>query len=146
MRGLRQDPDELEGRRPDPDVLAPAESTFTLFVAHDVNLAAISAFLGGLWWQADGFVQDDPGPAGAIVFALHRARRTQELGIRLYYVIASLEQMRDQVTLTLETPPQRIRLHVPACGGRDACPYEEFKAFVASNVRQDCIITAAPAR
>ncbi len=30
----------------DPNMLAPAESTFTLFVAHDVNLVTISSFLG----------------------------------------------------------------------------------------------------
>jgi len=135
----------LSGAR-NPDVLAPVESTFTLFVAHDVNLAAISAFLGGLSWKADGFAQDDPGPAGALVFELHRARRTQQLGVRLYYVIASLDQMRDQTTLTLETPPQRISLQVPACGGRDECSYAEFRSFVTSNVRQDCIITAPPGR
>lgn len=132
----------LSGAR-NPDVLAPAESAFTLFVAHDVNLATISAFLGGLSWKADGFVRDDPGPAGALVFELHRARRTQQLGVRLYYVTASLDQMREQTPLTTENPPQRIALRVPACGGREECPYEEFKSFVASNVRQDCVITAA---
>jgi len=128
-----------------PNVLAPVQSTFTLFVAHDVNLAAISAFLGGLSWKADGFIPDDPGPAGALVFELHRNEQTRQIGVRLYYVIASLDQMRDQTTLTLETPPQRIPLNIPACGGRDLCPYDQFKSFVASNVRQDCIITAAPA-
>jgi 4-phytase/acid phosphatase len=130
----------------DPDVLAPAESVFTMFVAHDVNLAAISAFLGGLSWRADGFVENDPGPAGALVFELHRDRAIQQLGVRLYYVIASLDQMRDQTTLTLETPPQRIPLSIPACGGRDVCPYDQFKSFVASHVRQDCIVTPAPAQ
>lgn len=128
----------------DPDVLAPAESVLTLFVAHDVNLAAISAFLGGLSWKADGFIQDDPGPSGALVFELHRSRATQQLSVALYYVIPSLEQMRGQVTLTLEAPPQRIPVSIPACGGRDVCPYDQFKSFVASHIRQDCLITAAP--
>lgn len=129
----------------DPNMLAPAESTFTLFVAHDVNLVAISSFLGGLTWKAEGFIQDDPGPAGALVFELHRAKRSQQLRVRLQYVIPSLDQMRQQTTLTLETPPQRVPLKIPACGDDYDCPYDQFKAFIAAHVRQDCIITATPA-
>lgn len=133
----------LSGEK-NPSMLAPAESVLSLFVAHDVNLAGISAFLGGLSWKADGFIQDDPGPAGALVFELHRDQQTRQLSLRLYYVIASLDQMRERTTLTLETPPQRIPLAIPACGGRTVCPYDQFKSFVASHVRQDCIITAVP--
>ncbi len=134
----------LTGER-DPNVLAPAESRFTLFVAHDVNLVAISSFLGGLTWKAEGFIQDDPGPAGALVFELHRAKQSQRLSVRLYYVIASLDQMRKQTTLSLEAPPQSIPLKIPACGGQYDCPYNQFKGFIADHVRQDCLIPAPPA-
>jgi hypothetical protein len=57
-------------------------------------------------------------------------------------VIASLDQMRDGTTLTLQTPPQRIPLAIPACGGLLDCPYEQFKTFITSNVKTDCIVTA----
>jgi hypothetical protein len=129
----------------DPGVLAPAESKFTLFVAHDVNLAAIAAFLGGVTWKAEGFSENDPGPAGALVFELHRNKQSRQLSVELYYVIPSLDQMRDGTTLTLETPPQRIPLGIPACGGSYECPYDQFKAFIAAHVRQDCIVTATSA-
>jgi hypothetical protein len=124
-----------------PDILAPAESKFTLFVAHDENLLTIAAFLGGVTWKADGFQQNDPGPAGALVFELQRVRETGQLIVRLFYVIASLDQMRAGTTLSLETPPQRIPLSIPACGGLYDCPYDQFKTYINSNVRQDCLVT-----
>ncbi len=122
-----------------PDMLAPAESKFTLFVAHDENLMAIAAFLGGVTWKADGFQQNDPGPAGALVFELHRVRETGQLIVRLFYVIASLDQMRYSTTLSLQNPPQRIQLSIPACGNVYDCPYDQFKAFINAGVRQDCV-------
>jgi len=124
------------------DILAPAESKFTLFVAHDANLSAIAAFLGGVTWKAEGFRQNDPGPAGALVFELHEVKQSGKLIVRLFYVIATLEQMRDNTTLTLETPPQRIPLTIPACGGLLDCPYDQLKAFITANVCQDCLVTA----
>ena len=126
-----------------PDMLAPAESKFTLFVAHDENLLGIAAFLGGVTWKAEGFQQNDPGPAGALVFELHRVRQSGQLIVRLFYVIATLDQMRSGTTLTLQTPPQRIPLTIPVCGGLLDCPYDQFKAFITGNVRSDCLVTAA---
>jgi glucose-1-phosphatase len=133
----------LSGEK-DPGMLAPEASTFTMFVAHDVNLVAISAFFGGLTRKGEGFIQDDPGPAGALVFELRRSRQSQKPSVSLYYVIASLDQMRGRTTLSLETPPQRIPLRIPACGGTYDCPYDVLKAFVA-HVREDCIIKSTPA-
>ena len=128
-----------------PDMLAPVNSKFTLFVAHDNNIAAIAAFLGGVTWKADGFQQNDPGPAGALVFELHRVKQSGQLIVRLFYVIASLDQMRNGTTLTLNTPPQRIPLPIPACGGLYDCPYDQFKSFINAHVSQECIFTPPPA-
>ena len=125
-----------------PDMLAPAASKFTLVVAHDDNVAAIAAFLGGVTWKAEGFQQNDPGPAGALVFELHRVKQSGQLIVRLFYVIATLDQMRNGTVLTLDTPPQRIPLTIPACGGLD-CPYDQFKTFITGHVRQDCLVTPA---
>ncbi|MEI8354607.1 MAG: histidine-type phosphatase [Deltaproteobacteria bacterium] len=126
-----------------PDMLAPVESKFTLFVAHDENLLAIAAFLGGVTWKAEGFQQNDPGPAGALVFELHRVKPRGELVVRLFYLIATLDQMRYRTTLTLNTPPQRIPLAIPACSGRYNCPYDQFKTFITAHLRQDCLVTPA---
>ena len=124
------------------DILAPAASKFTLFVAHDENVSAIGAFLGDVTWKAEGFQQNDPGPAGALVFELHRVKQSGQLIVRLFYVIATLDQMRNGTVLTLQTPPQRIPLTIPACGGLD-CPYDQFKTFITGHVRQDCVVTPA---
>jgi len=134
----------LSGVR-NPAVLAPVNSRFTLFVAHDENLLTIAAFLGGVTWKAEGFQQNDPGPAGALVFELHRVKLNGQLIVRLFYVIASLDQMRNGSTLTLANPPQRIPLAIPACGGLYDCPYDRFKSFVSANVSPNCLITANPA-
>lgn len=122
-------------------ILAPLESKFTLFVAHDENIAAISGFLGGLTWKADGFEQNDPGPAGALVFELHKSQSGQQPVVRIYYVIASLDQQRTGAALTLQTPPQRLSLAIPACGDKMECPYDQFKDFITTNVAQSCVVT-----
>lgn len=129
-----------------PDILAPLKSKFSLFVAHDENLLAIASFLGGVTWKAEGFQQNDPGPAGALVFELHRVKQSGQLIVRLFYVIATLDQMRQGTVLTLNRPPQRIPLAIPACGGLYDCPYDQFKTFITTHVRQDCLITAPSAR
>ncbi len=126
-----------------PDTLAPVASKFTLFVAHDENLSAIAAFLGGVTWKAEGFQQNDPGPAGALVFELHKVKQSGQLIVRLFYVIATLDQMRNGTVLTLQTPPQRIPLTIPACGGVLDCPYDQLKTFITGHVRQDCLVTSA---
>jgi 4-phytase/acid phosphatase len=126
-----------------PEILAPVGSKFTMFVAHDENVSAIAGFLGGLTWKAEGFEPNDPGPAGALVFELRKENQSGDLIVRLYYVIASLDQMRNGTTLTLQRPPQRIPLAIPACGGRFDCPYSQFKSFITANVAQNCIVTTA---
>ncbi len=127
------------------DTLAPAASKLTLFVAHDENVAAIAAFLGGVTWKAEGFQRNDPGPAGALVFELRRVKQSGQPIVRLFYVIATLDQMRNGTVLTLATPPQRIPLAIPACGGVLDCPYDQFKTFVTAHVRRDCLVTPAAA-
>lgn len=69
-------------------------------------------------------------------------KQSGQLIVRLFYVIASLDQMRNGTTLTLATPPQRIPLRIPKCGDRLDCPYDRFKTFVTSHVRQDCLVPA----
>ena len=128
------------------DMLAPAAGTFTLFVAHDMNQSAIGAFLGDVTWKAEGFQQNDPGPAGALVFELHKVKQSGQPIVRLFYVIATLDQMRNGTVLTLQTPPQRIPLTIPACGGVLDCPYDQFKTFITGHVRKDCLVpTPTPA-
>ena len=125
-----------------PNILAPVGSKFTMFVGHDGNITSIAQFMGGVNWQAEGFQQDDPGPAGAFVFELHKVKAGGQYIVRLYYVIATLAQMRNTMVLSLQTPPQRVLLTIPACGNTD-CPYDQFKTLITSNIRQDCLVTSS---
>jgi len=110
-----------------PDMLAPAESKFTLFVGHDTNLTATAGFLD-VTRQAEGFRKNDPSPAGALVFELHRVKQSGQLIVRLFFVSVSLDQMRNGTELTLQAPPQRVPLTISACANVD-CTYEQFKTF-----------------
>ena len=141
MRQLVGTMDQAVSGVKNPDILAPAESKFSLFVGHDVNLTAIGGFLG-VTWKAEGFQKNDPGPAGALVFELHRVRQSGDLIVRLFFVSATLDQMRNRAEITLGAPPQRIPLTIAACGELD-CPYELLKTFVSEHVRSDCLTTAA---
>ena len=121
-----------------PDILAPLESRFTLFAGHDTDsVFAVGRFLN-VNLNVEGFVLNDPGPAGALVFELHKIKQGGRHIVRLYYVIASLDQMRNGTVLTLQNPPLRQQLLIPSCGKYD-CPYDTFKSYVTANVRQDCI-------
>jgi len=74
-----------------PDMLAPLESRFTLFAGHDTDsVFAVGRFLD-VNLNAEGFVLNDPGPAGALVFELHKIKQSGQYIVRLFYVIASLE-------------------------------------------------------
>jgi len=120
------------------DTLAPLGSRFTLFVGHDTD--SINA-IGGLLnvdWHMEGYPPNDQGPAGALVFELRKTKQGGQNIVRLFHVIASLDQMRNGTVLSLRDPPLRQQLMIPSCGTYD-CPYDTFKAFVISNVRQDCI-------
>lgn len=122
----------------DVDTLAPLGSRFTLFVGHDTD--SINA-IGGLLnvdWHMKGYPPNDQGPAGALVFELRKTKQSGQKIVRLFYITASMEQMRNGAVLSLRDPPLRQQLMIPSCGTYD-CPYDTFKAFVTANVRQDCI-------
>jgi 4-phytase/acid phosphatase len=128
----------------DAAALAPANSKFTMFVGHDTpNVANIGEFLG-VHWQMAGYQPDDPAPTGALVFELHKSSAAGQYIVRLFYVVPSLDQMRNGTALTLQTPPLQQQMTIPACGVAD-CPYDTFKSFVMANIRQDCL-TATPGK
>lgn len=51
------------------------------------------------------------------------------------YTAQTLDQMRQAVLLTLDRPPARVPVFVPACSGPDqACPLDDFAAAVRAVV------------
>ena len=94
-------------------------------VGHDTNLENLSGMLS-LNWIEDGR-RDDTPPGSALVFELWKDRKSGSYSVRTYFTAQSLEQMRLSSALTLATPPERVPVFLPACGGPDAsCPWEKF--------------------
>jgi 4-phytase / acid phosphatase len=98
-----------------------------LLVGHDTNIAAVAGTLG-LNWIIDGRADDTP-PGGALVFEMWQSRETGDYSVRISYTAQTLEQMRDDVPLTLDNPPARVPVFLPSCSRQDSsCSFESFAA------------------
>jgi 4-phytase/acid phosphatase len=98
---------------------------------HDTNLSNLSGLLG-LSWQLPGYQPDDTPPGGALVFSLWRESNNRLL-VRAQYVAQTLDQMREQTTLTMKRPPasQNVVLHGCDGAGNDgSCPWPSFERVV----------------
>jgi 4-phytase/acid phosphatase len=120
-----------------PGALPPPTSRFVAIVGHDTNQVNLSGMLG-LHWKLDGYEEDDPAPAGALVFELRRSKKTGQQMVRLYYLSQSLTQMRLEEELSLRHPPERARVVVPGCGEGD-CPFETFQSVMRAAIDPRCV-------
>jgi len=101
-----------------------------ILVGHDTNLSNLSGMLD-LRWRVPGQVPDDTPPESALIFSLWRGGAGSEWSAKLEFVTPSLDQMRDLEPLTLESPPARLSLPIPACGSPSAdggCAWSAFRA------------------
>jgi len=104
-----------------------------ILVGHDTNLANISGVLG-LSWLIDGR-RDDTPPGGALVFELWKRHDTEEYEVRTFYEAQTLDQMRNAMPLSLQSPPQRVPVFVPGCGQADtSCNWKSFQQAVQAEV------------
>lgn len=100
-----------------------------IVVGHDTNLANISGALG-LSWLIDGR-RDDTPPGGVLVFELWKNRGTDEYVVRTFYEAQTLDQMRNATPLSMQSPPERVPVFVPACGQADeSCTWKAFQQAV----------------
>ncbi len=96
---------------------------FTALVGHDGNIAYIGGALD-LHWQGGDFAQDDPPPAGALIFELWRGPNGDRHVI-VRFRSQTLDEMRNL------TPPARDAakaLNLPQCGGAKSCDAKVFEA------------------
>jgi 4-phytase/acid phosphatase len=109
-------------------------------IGHDTNLAAVAGLLK-LNWIADGR-RDDTPPGGALVFELWRARGTGNYFVRTFFTSQTLEQMRSASSLSLENPPQRVPLFLPACSCDDfSCSWPSFAQTINQAIHPGSIST-----
>jgi len=99
-----------------------------VIVGHDGNLSNIQGTLN-LTWLLPGYQPNDTPPGGALVFELWRQPAGGEYSVRTYYTAQTLEQMRQALPLTLDSPPSKATVFVPGCSTAKAGSPCEWKAF-----------------
>jgi 4-phytase/acid phosphatase len=101
---------------------------------HDTNLSNVSGMLG-LAWKADGYQPDDVPPSSALVFTLWHDRGGDF--VKLEFVAASPDQIRNLEALTLDAPPSRQEVAVPGCGAQSegrGCAWSEMKTVLGKAI------------
>jgi 4-phytase/acid phosphatase len=99
-----------------------------VIVGHDANLSNIQGTLN-LTWLIPGDLPNDTPPGGALVFELWRQPAGGEYSVRTYYTAQTLEQMRRALPLTLDSPPAKATVFIPACSTAQAGSPCDWKAF-----------------
>ena len=96
---------------------------YTVLVGHDGNIAYIGGALG-LHWQGGDFPQDDPPPAGALIFELWRDKAGNKHVI-VRFRSQTLDEMR---TLAPLTKTAAKALPLPQCANAQTCDAQTFEA------------------
>jgi 4-phytase/acid phosphatase len=102
----------------------------SILAGHDTNLSNLSGMLD-LSWRVPGHASDDTPPESALIFSLWREAATGGWFVKLEFVTPSLDQMRRLEPLTLDSPPIRVPVAIPACASPRAdggCPWPAFSA------------------
>ncbi len=95
---------------------------YTLIVGHDGNIAHIGGVLD-LHWQGGDFAQDDPPPAGALIFELWRdAKGNGHVIVR--FRSQTLDEMRNLTPLSADASKA---LPLPQCNGALSCDARTFE-------------------
>ena len=95
---------------------------YTLLVGHDGNIAHIGGVLD-LHWQGGDFAQDDPPPAGALIFELWRDK-TGGGHVIVRFRSQTLDEMRNLTPLSADASKA---LSLPQCGGATSCDAKTFE-------------------
>jgi 4-phytase/acid phosphatase len=111
-----------------PGALGKPGDRAVVIVGHDGNLSNIQGTLD-LSWLIPGYQPNDTPPGGALVFELWRQPAGGEYSVRTYYMAQTLEQMRKALPLTLDSPPAKATVFVPACSTANAGSPCDWKAF-----------------
>jgi 4-phytase / acid phosphatase len=101
-----------------------------ILAGHDTNLSNLSGMLD-LSWRVAGQAPGDTPPESALVFSLWREGAGGGWFVKLEFVTPSLDQMRRLEPLTLDSPPARVPVAIPACASPRAdggCAWPAFRA------------------
>jgi 4-phytase/acid phosphatase len=99
-----------------------------VLIASDVNVCGLAG-LFHIDWLLPGYQQDFCSPGGAMVLQLRQSQSTGEYLIRASYIAQTLDQLRNQIPLTLDAPPAIAPVFIPGCSADNAtfdCPLGRF--------------------
>jgi 4-phytase/acid phosphatase len=108
---------------------------FVFIASHDTNIASIAGFLRAEWY-VPGAQKNPTLPGGALVFELRRRRTDGSLWVCTKYISETLDQLRENATLSPQTPPAIVPVFIPACSIATAgydCPWPAFRDAVNAN-------------
>lgn len=117
------------------------ETRIAAYFGHDTGVQSLGGLLN-LEWQSQTFVANQTPPAGALLFELHRDTATGGHFVRLWYVVATLDQMFHSTPLSPEYPPSRTRVGLPRASGLGTSldvPWAEFRASLSKAIDFDCV-------
>ena len=135
LNQIRLDLEQAVEQRPIPGALGKPTDRALFIVGHDTNILNMAGTLG-LTWIADGR-RDDTAPGGALVFELWKHRATGAYEVRTYFTVQTLEQMRFAKPLTLEAPPERVPVFIPACSKANfSCDWPAFSQTIQQATTQ----------
>jgi 4-phytase/acid phosphatase len=113
-----------------------ADDRLLVVVGHDTNITNIAGMLD-LSWLIPGYQRDDTPPGGALVFELWCASAGRDCVVHTYYMTQTPDQLREAQVLSLESPPAKAKVFVPACSGTDgdySCSWSDFDHAVEAAI------------
>jgi len=120
--------------RPVAGALGKPGDRLLVLVGHDGNLSNISGTLD-LSWLLPGDLANDTPPGGGLIFELWRRPADGEFFVTTCYMAQTLEEMREALPLTLDSPPASAPVFVPGCsqaGPGMPCAWNAFCHTVES--------------
>jgi hypothetical protein len=149
-----------------PRIAQPPDNQFLYYAAHDINLLYVRNLLR-LQWHTKGWHPHQPVPGSMLVFELHSSADESVMSIKkgrrvllpttsksdrhfvkLYFVAASPEQMRNGEVLSDQNPPDRVPVIIPFCsedvvlpnGSIDVrCSFSTFKKLIGKTLKHECV-------
>ena len=130
--------DQAEEHRPISRAIGTPENKIVFLVGHDTNISNVAALLDA-HWLVNGYQRDDAAPGGALVFELWQ-RPGRPDGLRVYYTVQTLEQMRNTSSLSLQAPPAKAVVFLPGCSKPEdgaPCDWSDFQKTAGSQTHTD---------
>ncbi len=117
-------------------------------LGHDSDISFFAGMLGLSWVLAD-YASNCRPPGGALVFEIWRDSATGKRSVRTYLLAQTLDQLRYNTPLSLQTPPAKAPIFIPGCSTAAEgwpCDWDAFQRTLQSAIDPAFVTVAAPAK